>query len=216
MVRACWPRSSGDATRTHAERLPREILDTLSAAGLTTGDVDLFAVASGPGSFTGLRIGIATVQGLAFVHHKPVAPVSVLRALAEVAAMELPAGTRIGAWMDAHRREVFSALYEIVTPGDDTHTSHLREIEGAHVSTAADTVARWARVGPPVAIRGDGATLFSAVAPAGTRVIAAPSLAPVIGRLAPGTPAVSPAGIQPLYVRRPDAEIARDAALPKR
>src|SRR3954463_13196783 len=104
---------TGDAARTHAERLPAEVLDALAAAGLALRDVELFAVASGPGSFTGLRIGIATIQGFAFVSQKPVVPVSALRALAEPAAEGRPAGTRVGAWMDAHRLEVFSALFEI-------------------------------------------------------------------------------------------------------
>src|SRR4051794_31362530 len=72
----------GDAARSHAERLPVDLLRAVQSAGLTLGDVDVFAVASGPGSFTGLRIGIATMQGLAFVHGKRVAPVSVLLALA--------------------------------------------------------------------------------------------------------------------------------------
>ena len=54
---------AGDPLRTHAVRLPREILDALEQAGLSSGDIDLFAVAAGPGSFTGLRIGIATIQG---------------------------------------------------------------------------------------------------------------------------------------------------------
>src|SRR6478735_6594289 len=81
----------GDSARTHAERLPSELIDLLAAHEVSLADVDLFAVASGPGSFTGLRIGIATMQGLAFVSRKRVAPVSALRALAEAAATGCPA-----------------------------------------------------------------------------------------------------------------------------
>src|SRR5437870_5390124 len=74
---------AGDETRTHAERLPGEILDVLRETGNTVADIDLLAVAIGPGSFTGLRVGIATVQGLAMVRGLPVAPVPALRALGE-------------------------------------------------------------------------------------------------------------------------------------
>src|SRR5581483_5517642 len=101
---------AGDASRPHAERLPGEILTLLADHGLSVADVDVFAVASGPGSFTGLRIGIATIQGLAFVRQRPVAAVSALAQLA--AASEAP-GQLVGAWMDAHRRDVFSALYRV-------------------------------------------------------------------------------------------------------
>src|SRR5262250_256998 len=70
----------GDASRTHAERLPAEIVALLAAHGRAAADVDLFAVASGPGSFTGMRIGIATIQGLALVRRTPVVSVSALDA----------------------------------------------------------------------------------------------------------------------------------------
>src|SRR5262249_14252117 len=97
----------GDPSRTHAERLPGEITSALEAHGLRVGDVDLFAVAAGPGSFTGLRIGIATMQGLAFVTRKPLVGVSALEALAHAASPAAAPGTLIAAWIDAHRREVF-------------------------------------------------------------------------------------------------------------
>ena len=51
----------GDPSRTHAQRLPGDLLRVLERRGLAMSDIDLFAVASGPGSFTGLRIGIATI-----------------------------------------------------------------------------------------------------------------------------------------------------------
>jgi tRNA threonylcarbamoyladenosine biosynthesis protein TsaB len=205
----------GEAARTHAERLPGDILDALAAAGCATSDVDLFAVAAGPGSFTGLRIGIATIQGLAFVHRRPIVPVSALRALAEHAAAGQPAGVRVGAWMDAHRRDVFSALYA-VEHGAIDGVSSLVELEGPHVSPPADTVARWAAAGMPAVVCGDGAMLYPDALPVTVVVRPAPALAGLIGRLASAAAlagkSVGPAGVQPLYVRRPDAEIARDAA----
>src|SRR5262245_2462620 len=100
----------GDPSKSHAERLPEDVLRALAASGLSTAAIDVFAVASGPGSFTGLRIGIATIQGLALVHGKRVVPVSALRALAEIGAAQLAEGAIVGAWMDAYRRDVFSAL----------------------------------------------------------------------------------------------------------
>src|SRR4030088_1607246 len=86
---------SGDPSRTHAERLPDEILTLLEANAVPMSAIDVFAVASGPGSFTGLRIGIATIQGLAFVHRRPGAAVSALDALAHAAAVDLAPGALV-------------------------------------------------------------------------------------------------------------------------
>src|SRR3954463_2446186 len=62
---------SGDGTRTPALRLPGELLTLADANGWALSAIDLYAVASGPGSFTGLRIGIATIQGLLLVFPRP-------------------------------------------------------------------------------------------------------------------------------------------------
>ena len=105
----------GDPSRTHGERLPGDIRDLLERHGLTVADVDLYAVAAGPGSFTGLRVGIATIQGLALAHGRPVVPVSALVALAHGALISSGGPVQdaelIAACMDAQRLEVFSALY---------------------------------------------------------------------------------------------------------
>ena len=81
----------------------------LEGLGLAPGDVDGYAVAAGPGSFTGLRVGIGTVQGLALAADRPCAAVSALDALAALAA-----GTSecVVAVMEAHRGEVFGAIYD--------------------------------------------------------------------------------------------------------
>jgi len=66
----------GDAARPHAERLPADLMSLLDAAAAPMSSVDVYAVAAGPGSFTGLRIGMATMQGLAFVNRRPMVAVS--------------------------------------------------------------------------------------------------------------------------------------------
>jgi tRNA threonylcarbamoyladenosine biosynthesis protein TsaB len=210
----------GDASRTHAERLPGDLIALLAAHGQTLADVELFAVASGPGSFTGLRIGIATAQGAAFVHRRPIVGVSALEALAYVGATNARAGDLVGAWMDAHRGDVFSALYR-VDGGAPFAVGRLVEIETPQVGSPAATLARWrdgART--PIAFMGDGAVRYAeAIAldgaeHAGHVAEQMPPLAGAIGRIALARTragsAADAAAIQPLYVRRPDAEIERD------
>jgi tRNA threonylcarbamoyladenosine biosynthesis protein TsaB len=208
----------GDAARTHAERLPGELIALLETRGLKLPGIDLFAVASGPGSFTGLRVGIATLQGFALVGGRPIAGISALEALAHAGSTALATGARVGAWMDAHRRDVFTALYE-VTNGQTI--DRLVEIEGPRVGDPAETLERWRRAGwMPFLFVGDGAAMYADTiasgAGNGVRVESAPALAATIGRLAlwraRAGSASGPAAIQPLYVRRPDAELARDRA----
>ena len=92
---------------SHSETLMGLIDTAFKATGLTPADVDLYGVCAGPGSFTGLRIGLATVKGLAFVKDTPCAGVSTLEALA---ACHAGAGTVIPA-LDARRGEVYWAAF---------------------------------------------------------------------------------------------------------
>ena len=73
---------AGDASTPQAERLPGDLMTLLERSGIALPEIDAFAVATGPGSFTGLRIGIATMQGLAFAMEKPLIGVSGFDALA--------------------------------------------------------------------------------------------------------------------------------------
>src|SRR5881227_3776281 len=135
----------GDGSRTHAERLPSELADLAAAHGVAWADIDVFAVASGPGSFTGLRIGIATVQGLAFVCARPVVGVPALDALAHAGSIDAPAGTVVGVWMDAQRRDVFASLYEVVD-APLLAPERLRVVEEPTVGDPASTLERWRRL----------------------------------------------------------------------
>ena len=208
----------GDAARPHAERLPGDLVTTLGGAGLGLADVDVFAVAIGPGSFTGLRIGIAAIQGCAFAAGRPVVGVSALEATASAAAAahELPAGSRLGVWMDAQRQEVFSALYVLADP----EAGPLGVVEEPAVGPPEEAAERWhgllGAAWCPVA--GDGALKYASVlnGAAGRAVttLAPPPIAPAIARIAGRMAAAGegslPHAIRPLYVRRPDAEIARE------
>ena len=78
-----------DGGMTHSETLMPMIDSCLKLCGLTCADIDLYAVNAGPGSFTGLRIGLAAVKGLAFPRETLCAPVSTLEALAAAHTLSL-------------------------------------------------------------------------------------------------------------------------------
>lgn len=93
---------------THSERLLSSVEGVLREAGYTPGDVDGWALSLGPGSFTGLRIGVSCVKGLAFATGKPVAGVPTLDVLASQIA---PTPYLICPVLDARKEEVYTALY---------------------------------------------------------------------------------------------------------
>ena len=96
---------------THSETLLPMIDTALKTCGLTTGDLDLYGVTAGPGSFTGLRIGLAAVKGLAFTKNTPCAGVSTLAALACGLTGE---GTVLAA-LDARRGQIYGAAFDLAT-----------------------------------------------------------------------------------------------------
>ena len=202
----------GDPMRSHGERLPGDLVDLLARRSLRVADMDLFAIAAGPGSFTGLRIGIACVQGLAMVLRRRVVAVSALDALAQSAAERAEPGTTIAAWMDAHRGEVFSARYRVGDAAPYT-PERLTPFEPATVAAPRDLLARWAG-GLPATFVGDGAVEYAYLIPESSGVLEHPLLAGPIGRMAVSLgqrgETITPAAIQPIYVRRPDAELERE------
>lgn len=201
----------GDGSRTHGERLPRELMTILTDAGVALHDIDVFAVVTGPGSFTGLRVGIATIQGLALAQRKRVAPVTSFESLARIASgFPLPAPSLIGVWIDAHRGEVFASLYEpdgTRVRERPTSLSPGATIQAWHGALVGDTRVRFI---------GDGADKYAddIRGRLGERahILAGVPLAGTAGRIAAADPGrlVNPHAVVPLYVRRSDAELARD------
>lgn len=101
---------NSDASLTFSERLLPSIHFVLQIHGLKSRDLDGFALAVGPGSFTGIRIGVSTIKSLAHASGKPVAPVSSLKALAWKLHMQ---GSRLCCpILDAKKGEVYTALFE--------------------------------------------------------------------------------------------------------
>ena len=96
---------------TFSAQLVPQIAALLSSHGFTKLDIGAFAVASGPGSFTGLRIGLAAVKALAEVLEKPIAAVSLL----ELCALTSGAQGKVMAALDAGRGDVYVGEYEIPT-----------------------------------------------------------------------------------------------------
>jgi tRNA threonylcarbamoyladenosine biosynthesis protein TsaB len=195
----------GDNARTHAQRLPTDLMNACAAAGVTIDQVDLFAVAAGPGSFTGLRVGIATIQGLAVARNRPVVPVSTLEAI--VAAAGAPV---VAAWMDAQRGEVFAQVFEHEDGVARARTEPISAPPGVALQLHQEALAG-------AEFHGDGAVRYRdhVLAARGPQTVVAPGVPPLagaIGRIAArrAGQAVVPHAIVPIYVRRPDAEIARD------
>ncbi|MBQ1441250.1 MAG: tRNA (adenosine(37)-N6)-threonylcarbamoyltransferase complex dimerization subunit type 1 TsaB [Clostridia bacterium] len=93
---------------THSETLLPMVSNTLANAKLTADDIDCYAVSSGPGSFTGIRIGVASVKGMAFASGTPCVGVSTLEAIAWSCVAQ---DGVICAVMDARRQQVYNALF---------------------------------------------------------------------------------------------------------
>jgi tRNA threonylcarbamoyladenosine biosynthesis protein TsaB len=174
-------------------------------------EVTAIAVGVGPGTFTGLRIGVATARGLAQALGVPLHPVSSLEALAAgiAAGTDAPAGAPILPLINAKRGQVFASLH---VAGDPLVCEW-----GPHALRPEDLMARISG-GPhsPLAA-GDWALESLASLEAAGAVVPAPESglhaidALQVCRLARNTQGVAPERVHPVYVRQPDAEIARSA-----
>ena len=169
-----------------------EIEALLKRHNLHLADIHIFAAASGPGSFTGVRVGLAAIKGLAEVQGQKVVAVSSLAAIAAFGQT----GER-AVVIDAHRGEIYGAVYdrngsrlfqEVVLP----MTTFLNRIP--------PTTTEWVTQNPPAEI--------SAAAPAHFTQTEAPNqLAGAVARIALRSTPVDPAAVEANYVRRSDAEL---------
>lgn len=103
-----------NARNMHAEVITVYIDELVKGAGLSYSDIDAVAVSCGPGSYTGLRIGVSTAKGLCFAMDKPLIAVDTLAAMAKgiAAGGDITAGTLLCPMIDARRMEVFTAILD--------------------------------------------------------------------------------------------------------
>jgi tRNA threonylcarbamoyladenosine biosynthesis protein TsaB len=196
----------GDREIPHAARYPNAWLGILAEAGVDLAGVNRVAVVSGPGSFTGVRIGMASAQGLALTRGWQVAAVPTLDAMAECwrAAHAGASARTVVACLDGLRGEVFTREFffdgTAMTPQADP------------IVGAPDAV-HWP-TGLPVSLVGSGAVKYAAAWAHGSDDVAdvGEPIAAGAARLAAGPdwPLVSPHALRPIYVRRPDVELARE------
>ena len=115
---------------TFSAQLVPQISDTLKRHGLSKRDIGGFAVVSGPGSFTGLRVGLAAIKALAEVLQRPIAAVSLLEAIARVSELQ----GDVTAALDGGRNEIYAADFHISVP--QTNMSHQQLFTLAEFVTA--------------------------------------------------------------------------------
>jgi tRNA threonylcarbamoyladenosine biosynthesis protein TsaB len=179
-------------TQGHSRWLLPAVEALLGGLGLAAGGLDLFAVTTGPGSFTGLRVGLGTVQGLSLASGRPCVGLPTLDVLAAAAAA---ASGTVVALVDAFRGEVYSGVYE---------AGRLCRPYGVGVlaSVLEGLPAGAAFVGGPALEHRDAirSEVRGAVFPAPAEFLAAP-LAVAALRLGASGATVPASGLRPLYLR---------------
>jgi tRNA threonylcarbamoyladenosine biosynthesis protein TsaB len=215
---------AGDASRTHGERLPRELLELLDDHQLSLRDVDLLAVVAGPGSFTGLRVGMATIQGLALTAGRRAAPIPTLDAMVEgwrVQQAPGPGGVKPGtlatvvACLDGQRGDIFFAAWTMAVEAPIERATALVEPSVGSIDDLSrligerglDPVA--VLIDPTLASRAASLTALGLPVEEVSTPLADPAARMAARRPEQGT---APHALRPLYVRRPDAVLARERA----
>jgi tRNA threonylcarbamoyladenosine biosynthesis protein TsaB len=214
--------SAAIAGGTFSAQLIPTLAALLKKHGYGVKDLGGFAAASGPGSFTGLRVGLSAIKGLAETLHKPIATVSVLEALASLADLE----GKIAAAMDAGRKEVFLGVYqkhanensrqakhsaENPVRQSDTHSDNGLIKKREELLTQQDFLAMVSTERPAVIVTSDAALADMAAASHSVVVIVTSPGSEVIARIGAAKllagETISVEALDANYLRRSDAEI---------
>ena len=195
---------------THSQTLMAMLESVLKISGKSADDIDLYAVNSGPGSFTGVRIGVSAVKGMAYAQNKLCVEVSTL---ASMAYTFLGNHAIICACMDARRRQVYHGLFRV----DGDKIERLCEDKAIAVEELLGSLPK----DEEIILVGDGAELVyqSAedpaikLAPPNLRYQRASSVALAAVETYNRGKVVSPAALMPRYLRLSQAERERNAKI---
>jgi tRNA threonylcarbamoyladenosine biosynthesis protein TsaB len=209
---------SGYEETPYSTRLFRDVALLQERENFSLSQIDVFAVAAGPGSFTGLRVGLTAVKAWAEVHGKPIAAISGLEAIAAETllgeASGAPSARIIAPFLDARRGQVFGAIYRRIT-GDATGLAHASDESILSVDEFLDLVkknsAQSLQLASPTPEMLPAARIQELL-PGVSVVRVSAALAPAIGRLgfarAQRGELVDAIRLDANYVRRSDAESA--------
>ncbi len=148
---------SQKAGLNHSETMLPMVKNLLDNTKTAIDEIDLFAVSAGPGSFTGIRIGIATIKGLAFGKNKPCVGVSTLESMAKTIGA-FAADAVICPVMDARRHQLYNAIFEI-------HGDTLLRLTPDRLIDAGELMAELDAMDKPVYFVGDGYDLVTKMNP---------------------------------------------------
>lgn len=189
--------------RGQAEVLAPMVAETMAEAGCAFAALDLIAVSVGPGTFTGIRIGLATARALGLAAGKPVAGIG----SADVVAAAIPAALRQGRTvlviLDSRRPELWVQAF-------DADLAPLAPIAALTLAQIAD----WAKTLGPVVLAGDGAAQAAPLFADATLAPAQADAAQVAQLAAARWPAGAALAPEPLYLRPPDVTLAAGQVRP--
>lgn len=193
---------------THSETLMPMVQSVLQSANTDIRDIEGFAVSAGPGSFTGIRIGISAVKGMAAAKKQPCAAVSTLRAMAENYA---DTECIVCAVMDARCNQVYNALFEI----EKDKITRLCEDRALLCSELLPEIEKLSQKGKAIIIVGDGSEVFYPyvkdienvkLSDSERRFQNAVGVAKAAQELIGNNKLLTPEELQPAYLRLPQAE----------
>ncbi len=133
---------------SHSERLVPMIKEVLDNLNMKIDDIDLYGVSTGPGSFTGLRIGVATVKAFAHLFDKPLVGVSTLKGL----AFNLPHNEIVVPMIDARRNRVYTAIYT----WEKGKIKSIKEPDAMEIDDLLEILKKYEKI----AVNGDGSILY--------------------------------------------------------
>lgn len=196
---------------THSQTLLPMVESVLKLSGLEIKDIDVIAATAGPGSFTGVRIGISAVKGLCFADKKPCVPVSVLESMAYNLIGQ---DCIVCACMDARCNQVYNALFEV----KNGQITRLCDDRALMIDEVLDDLKKLCQNAPetPIFAVGDGAELFVRstdgkgvqvkLPPEHLKLQRASSVCFVAEKRALAGDTVDPDSLLPVYLRLPQAE----------